>query len=99
MRARLRCGRRSDAERVNGPGAAGWWAMTRGLGVAAALAAATLAGCGLGAGTAPGGVQLSVTDGFGSHALVSSTHPAVAGEETVMRLLTRNTRVTARYGG
>jgi Domain of unknown function (DUF4430) len=68
--------------------------------VAAALvAAALLAGCGLGAGNAPRGVQLSVTDAFGSHSVVSSSRPEVSGEETVMRLLTRNARVTTRYGG
>jgi hypothetical protein len=40
-----------------------------------------------------------VTDGFGSHAVLSSSRPAVSGEETVLRLLTRNARVTTRYGG
>jgi hypothetical protein len=72
----------------------------RALGAAAALAAAaSAAGCGLGAGDAPGGVQLSVTDAFGTREVLSSARPAVSGEETVMRLLTRNARVTSRYGG
>jgi Domain of unknown function (DUF4430) len=67
--------------------------------IAAALAALVLAGCGIGAGQPPGGVQLAVTEDFGRRDLSSSTSPKVSGEETVMRLLSRNARVTTRYGG
>ena len=61
--------------------------------------AASLAGCGLGAGSAPGGVQLVVTRDFGSVVLHSWRAPVVVGQETVMSLLTRNAAVGVRYGG
>jgi hypothetical protein len=60
---------------------------------------ATFAGCGLGAGRAPGGVQLVVTRDFGGAVLHSLRSPSVVGQETVMSLLTRNASVTTRYGG
>jgi hypothetical protein len=63
------------------------------------MAAAALAGCGLGAGPAPGGVQLTVTRDFGARALSHSGAPRVRGQETVMSLLLRNDRVTTKYGG
>ena len=69
----------------------------------AALAAlaltATLSGCGLGAGTSPRGVQLTVTSWFGAHTIGAFAHPRVSGEETVMSLLMRNARVGTSYGG
>jgi Domain of unknown function (DUF4430) len=57
-----------------------------------------LAGCGLGAGGAPRGVQLSVSENFGTRVL-SGGPVKTAGQETVMRLLMRNYRVTTRFGG
>ncbi len=71
-----------------------------GIALLALLAAAwLLAGCGLGAGPAPSGVQLTVTDDFGGHLLRSWSAPHTSGEETVMSLLTRNAHVSTRYGG
>lgn len=69
------------------------------LATGGALAALALAGCGFGAGRAPGGVHLTVTDRFGTRPVVSTASPSVAGDETVMRLLQRNARVRTRYGG
>jgi Domain of unknown function (DUF4430) len=63
------------------------------------VVAAGLAGCGLGAGPAPGGVQLTVTRDFGSHVLTRAGAPKVEGAETVMSLLERNDKVTTKYGG
>jgi hypothetical protein len=57
-----------------------------------------LAGCGLGAGGAPTGVQLTVSENFGAH-LLQGGAVKVAGEETAMRLLMRNYTVKTRYGG
>jgi len=66
----------------------------------AAIVAATAAGCGLGAGPAPGGVQLTVTHDFGARVLSRTSAPKVKGAETVMSLLLRNDKlVTTRYGG
>jgi hypothetical protein len=61
--------------------------------------AAPLAGCGAGAGGAPAGTRLTVTEDFGSRAQRAFTAPKVAGQETVMRLLERNAKVTTRFGG
>jgi hypothetical protein len=70
------------------------------LGAALALAVVLAeAGCGLGSGTAPGGVHLTVTDRFGTRPVVSTAAPSVGGDETVMRLLQRNAKVRTRYGG
>jgi hypothetical protein len=63
------------------------------------LAAISLSGCGLGAGSAPGSVQLLVSSEFGSRRLLASGAPRVAGQETIMRLLMRNARVATRYDG
>ena len=57
------------------------------------------AGCGLGAGKAPGGVQLTVTRDFGARVLGRAGAPQVQGAETVMSLLLRNDKVTTKYGG
>lgn len=67
--------------------------------VAGSLAAAALAGCGLGPGEAPSGVRMSVTRDFGARTLLSLHAPNVRGEETVMSLLMRNAKVGTRYGG
>jgi Domain of unknown function (DUF4430) len=61
--------------------------------------AALLAGCGAGAGKAPGGTRLTVTQDFGAEAKHQVDAPKVAGSETVMRLLQRNAKITTRYGG
>jgi hypothetical protein len=60
---------------------------------------AVFAGGGLGPGATPAGAQLTVTDGFGARHLAQFDRPKVTGEETVMRLLQRNAKVTTRYGG
>jgi len=65
-----------------------------------ALAAlCALAGCGLGAGSAPTDVQLTVTRDFGARVLHQAHAPRIVGEETIMSLLGRNASVTTRYGG
>jgi hypothetical protein len=61
--------------------------------------AGTLAGCGLGAGSAPRGVRLLVTRDFGAQVLHEASHPKTAGQETVMRLLERNYKIGTREGG
>jgi hypothetical protein len=58
-----------------------------------------LAGCGLGAGSTPGAVQLRVTRDFGEHVLHAAQHPKISGQDTVMSLLLRNYSVHTRYGG
>src|SRR5439155_13314141 len=58
-----------------------------------------LAGCGLGAGSTPGGVGLTVTRDFGAQTLHTASHPKISGQETVMSLLLRNYSVHTRYGG
>jgi Domain of unknown function (DUF4430) len=65
----------------------------------AAIVAATAAGCGLGAGPVPGGVQLTVTRDFGARVLSRTSAPKVRGAETVMSLLLRNDKLTTKYGG
>jgi hypothetical protein len=60
---------------------------------------AVLAGCGLGAGVAPGRVALTVTDEFGSRPLPENGALKVVGQETVMSLLARNYPISTRYGG
>jgi hypothetical protein len=70
----------------------------RSLAVSLAIGA-SLAGCGLGAGRAPGGVQLVVTRDFGGVVLHSWRSPSVVGQETVMSLLMRNATVGTRYAG
>jgi hypothetical protein len=63
-------------------------------------AALVLGGCGLGAGRAPGTVQLLVTRDFGTAVVRQIDRPAAKGEETVMSLLMRNDpAVTTRFGG
>jgi uncharacterized protein DUF4430 len=80
------------------PGRAWRTSACRSIAVSLALGA-SLAGCGLGAGRAPGGVQLVVTRDFGRAVLHSWRSPAVVGQETVMSLLMRNATVATRYGG
>jgi hypothetical protein len=61
--------------------------------------ATTGAGCGLGSGDTPSGVSLTVTDGFGKKVVVLKDPANLSGEDTVMRLLQRNAKVTTRYSG
>jgi hypothetical protein len=65
----------------------------------AVLAVVTLAGCGLGAGSAPSGVSLLVTSRFGAHVIHASGTLKVEGQETAMSLLQRNYRVDTGDGG
>jgi uncharacterized protein DUF4430 len=58
-----------------------------------------LAGCGLGAGSAPKDVRLTVTRDFGARVLREARAPRAVGEETVMSLLRRNASISTRYGG
>ena len=63
------------------------------------LVVLALAGCGLGAGSPPGGVRLTVSEDFGARTLVENAQPEHSGDETVMRLLQRNAKVSTRFGG
>jgi hypothetical protein len=67
--------------------------------IAAAIAAAIVSGCGLGAGRGTSDASLTVTRDFGTHQVLSVTERRVPGSETVMRMLERSSRVTTRYGG
>jgi Domain of unknown function (DUF4430) len=71
----------------------------RGVAVTVMVAAPALSGCGLGAGPAPSAVHLTVTRDFGAAVVRSFGAPRVQGQETVMRLLMRNTTVSTRYSG
>ncbi len=72
------------------------WATT----VVASLAAAVVAGCGLGAGPKASETELLVSKNFGTEPIVQTDQPKVGGSDTVMRLLQRNApKVTTRYGG
>jgi Domain of unknown function (DUF4430) len=66
---------------------------------AATLGAIALAGCGLGAGSTPRAVSLTVTRDFGARTVREWTAPEAKGQETVMSLLMRNADVGAKYGG
>ena len=72
--------------------------MRRAAGLVAVLALA-LSGCGLGAGSKPSGTTLTITQDFGAKPVRQIEAPKVAGDETVMRLLQRNAKVTTRFGG
>ncbi|MCK9249720.1 MAG: DUF4430 domain-containing protein [Solirubrobacteraceae bacterium] len=65
---------------------------------ATALAAA-LAGCGVGGGETPEDVSLLVTDDLGARVILDRPDAEVSGEDTVVRLLQRNTDVDAASGG
>jgi hypothetical protein len=67
--------------------------------IAATLATVALAGCGLGAGSAPTAVRLTVTRDFGAQVVRAWNAPEVRGQETVMNLLMRNASISTRYGG
>jgi hypothetical protein len=67
--------------------------------VAALAAALACAGCGLGPGQGTGGVELSVTRGFGGRVIRTLSADHVPGSETVLRMLQRSFHVRTRYGG
>ncbi|HWI75256.1 MAG TPA: DUF4430 domain-containing protein [Baekduia sp.] len=68
--------------------------------VLAVVAAAALAGCGLGAGPKASDTQLLVSKDFGAEPMVQSDTPKTGGSDTVMRLLQRNApKVGTRFGG
>jgi len=68
--------------------------------LAAALLAAALGGCGLGAGPKATDTQLLVSKDFGAEPVVQSDTPKTGGSDTVMRLLQRNApKVQTRFGG
>lgn len=69
------------------------------IAAAGLLAAAGLAGCGLGAGPTPKGATLLVTREFGSEQVLSRSSPKVDGSSTVMQLLMRNGNVSTKYSG
>ncbi len=69
-------------------------ALVLGLGCMLAVA-----GCGLGAGSTPGAVRLTVTRDFGDRVLHVTPRPQISGQDTVMSLLLRNYKVDTRYGG
>lgn len=69
------------------------------LALGAVCLAVGLAGCGLGAGTPPTSINLTVTRDFGSRTVRFWSAPEAKGQETVMRLLMRNAAVSTKYGG
>ncbi len=73
--------------------------MRRRLALLGVALVAALTGCGTGPGETPDGVGLAVSRDFGARDVVALPTVQVRGEDTVMRLLQRNARVTTRYGG
>jgi Domain of unknown function (DUF4430) len=74
--------------------------VTRAAVIAFALGLVVAAsGCGLGAGDEPADTKLTITRDFGARQLRELDAPKVGGDETVMRLLQRNAKVSTRYGG
>jgi hypothetical protein len=98
MSSRRHVGRPPDGGSRKVRASSGRWRRLL-IALAAPLAAAPLAGCGLGAGPTPSGVQLDITRSFGADSLRSMHAPRAHGEETVMSLLQRNATVTTRFGG
>jgi len=68
-------------------------------GALALVLAASLGGCGLGAGATPSQVAVTVTAEFGQRQLPGPPSLKVVGQETVMSLLERNYTVSTRFGG
>ncbi len=62
-------------------------------------ACVALAGCGLGPGGAPTGIQLTVTRDFGTKTLVEKPVGRLRGSATVMQMLEASVRVQTRYAG
>ncbi len=70
-----------------------------GRSLVAIAVAATISGCGVGAGDTPEDVGLRVTDRFGTESVVDRPQAETEGEDTVVRLLQRNTTVDVTSGG
>lgn len=70
-----------------------------GLPLSAAVVAVAIAGCGVGAGETPEDVGLRVTERFGSKAVLDRPQADIEGEDTVVRLLQRNTTIETNGGG
>jgi hypothetical protein len=76
------------------------WSRVRGRALATVALAATVAGCGLGAGPKASETELLVSKDFGAEPIVQTDQPKTGGSDTVMRLLERNApKVTTRFGG
>jgi hypothetical protein len=72
----------------------------RALAAVAGVVAVAITGCGVGAGSTPDApIALTVTRDFGARAMIAIPDAKVAGEDTVMRVLQRNVKVTTRFGG
>lgn len=69
------------------------------LAASAALGAAGLSGCGLGAGKSTRGASMIVTRDFGGQLLKKDAVDAVPGSETQIRFLQRGHRLRTSYGG
>jgi len=68
--------------------------------LAIALAAClALGGCGLGPGSAPTGIGLTVTRDFGTKTLTEKPVSGLRGDGTVMQMLEGSAQVKTRYGG
>ena len=67
--------------------------------IAALAVSAVLGGCGIGAGTGTKDASVLVTGNFGSVSYGRGVEKHVPGSETVMSLLERHFKVSARYGG
>jgi len=67
--------------------------------IALLFAALAAAGCGLGAGSDVGGVELTVTREYGTEPMFHRQVDDVTESDTVMRVLERSTDITTRYGG
>jgi hypothetical protein len=68
------------------------------LAAAAAICAAAVAGCGLGAGEQTGDAELTVTRDYGADEL-HSTEVGLREADTVIAVLDRNAEIETRYGG
>jgi hypothetical protein len=69
------------------------------IAVAAVAATVLLGGCGFGAGPGTKDASIEVTSNFGSKLIGSASETHVQGAKTVMALLERHFKVSAKYGG
>jgi hypothetical protein len=69
------------------------------LGGAVVAAALVLAACGAGTGSAPVGVTVLVTNGFGAQTVLASSKPTTSRADSVLGMLERNARVGTRNHG
>lgn len=67
--------------------------------VAGITLAAAVAACGFGPGKDVGGVDLTITRGFGAEASTDETVKDARESDTVMRILDSSADITTRYGG